>query len=108
MAINPQNVERLIKALDGLVGLREQKMMGGLCVMLNGNMLCGTNDDRFMFRVGKEQQAEALTRPNASDVAFNGRKMGGLIWVDADEASADDLKDWLSMALTFVGPMPAK
>ena len=35
-------------------------MFGGYCWMLNGNMLCGVEVGRFMFRVGKALEADAL------------------------------------------------
>jgi hypothetical protein len=40
-------------------GIDEKKMFGGLCWMLNGNMLCGVESTRFMFRVGKDREADA-------------------------------------------------
>ena len=43
-------------------------------------MLSGVGVGRFMFRVGKELQSEALKRPGAEIVDFNGRKMGGILW----------------------------
>ena len=33
--------------------------------MLHGNMLCGVEVGRYMFRVGRGLEAEALTRPGA-------------------------------------------
>ena len=34
--------------------------------MLNGHMLCGVEVGRFMFRVGKDHEAKAWSRPGAS------------------------------------------
>ncbi len=56
-------------------------MFGGYRRMLNGNMLSGVEVDRFMFCVGKDQEAGALGPPGAEPIAFNGRKMGGIVWV---------------------------
>ncbi len=42
---------------DELVGtgeVREQKMFGGLCFMVNGHMVCGVHKGGGMFRVGKD------------------------------------------------------
>lgn len=98
----------LREALKSQSGVTEKKMFGGICFMLNGNMLCGTGDGRFMFRVGKDREAEALNRPGAAPMDFTGRKMGGLIWVDQDAALQTGLDDWIEFTKVFVGSLPAK
>ena len=95
-------------ALAGRDDIERKAMFGGYCWMLRGNMLCGVEVGRFMFRVGKELQAEALLRPGAEIVDFNGRKMGGIIWVDENAARKTGLKDWIALAERFVGTLPAK
>lgn len=58
MAYDEQLTDRLRNTLEGLAGLSEKRMMGGVCFLLQGNMLGGadrTKDGagRFMFRVGR-------------------------------------------------------
>ena len=90
-------------------GVKEKPMFGGLCFMLNGNMLCGVHKGGGMFRVGKGNEPRALEIEGAQPMAFTGRPMGGLIDV-SDEAMADDNRRalWLELAMDFVGEMPAK
>ncbi len=95
-------------ALASRNGISEKKMFGGVCFLLNGNMLCGTGEDRFMFRVGKELEAEAMARPGAAPMDFTGRKMGGFVYVDADAAMEAGLESWIDLAARFVGSMPPK
>jgi hypothetical protein len=57
--------------------IQEKKMFGGYCWMLRGNMLCGVEVGRFMFRVGKELETEALQRSGASPMDITGRPMRG-------------------------------
>ena len=81
-------------------------MMGGLCLLLNGNMLGGVDrarsgGDRFMFRVGKDNEAKALCRPGASIVDMGGRRIGGFVFVEADACDQAALRDWIAMALGF-------
>lgn len=62
--------DRLRNALEGMTGVSEKRMMGGLCFMLNGNMLGGAHREKsgeqlFMFRVGKENEDAALSLPGA-------------------------------------------
>ena len=70
-------------------GITEKKMFGGLCFLMNGNMVCGVHSGGGMFRVGKVREAEARAIPGASELTFTGRPMGGMIEVD-DEALGDD------------------
>lgn len=100
--------ERIRVALAGAPGVTERAMFGGICWMLNGNMLCGVEVGRFMFRVGKAGEGEALARPGAEIVEFNGRRMGGIVWVGADDCPAEALPDWIELAERFVGSLPPK
>ena len=89
-------------------GIVEKKMFGGYCWMLHGNMLCGVEVGRFMFRVGKDQEAEALSRPGASPMDITGKPMKGFVWVDAREAEGPRLDAWIELAARFVGALPPK
>lgn len=95
-------------ALRRRTGITERKMFGGYCWMLNGNMLCGVEVGRFMFRVGKVLEAEALARPGANPMDITGRPMRGFVWVRAEEANGAVLEAWIDLAVRYVGCMPAK
>lgn len=99
---------RLRKALSGRKGVTEKRMFGGVCFLLRGNMLGGTTKDRFMFRVGKDQDAEAMARKGASAMDFTGRAMKGFVFVDPASCDARGLKRWIEMADNYVGNLPAK
>lgn len=94
--------------LEKRLGIIERKMFGGFCWMLNGNMLCGVEVGRFMFRVGKDLEPEALLKPGASPMDITGRPMRGIIWVDADEAIEAGLENWVDFACQFVGGLKPK
>lgn len=88
----------------------EKKMFGGVCFMLKGNMLCGPikNGD-MMFRVGKEQEKEALSRVGARKMNFTGKPMKGFVFVSAETLEADSsIYEWIALATNFVGNLPAK
>lgn len=108
MPYDPHLADLMRDALESRKGITEKKMFGGVSWMLNGNMLCGVEVGRFMFRVGKEREADALLRPGAEIVDFNGRRMGGLLWVEAEACLAAGLDDWLSFAAQFAGSLPPK
>lgn len=100
--------ERMRAALASWNGISERKMFGGYCWMLNGNMLCGVEVGRYMFRVGKDLEQTALERPGATPMDITGKPMRGFVWVDEVEAEGEDLAAWLELAARFVGSLPAK
>ena len=113
MAYDEDLTNRFRQALGGLSGVEEKRMMGGVCFMVNGNMVGGADRQkdgkrRFMFRVGKDSQAEALKRPGACVMEMGGRRMGGFIFVDAEDTDDKALKAWIDLALIYVAALPAK
>ena len=107
MADDPM-VGRLRSALEGLP-VTEQKMFGGTCFMLSGNMLVGTSKRGLLVRVGKDAHAEAVARPHAGPMEMGGRTMEGYIFVDpAGTKTTKDLNGWVSLARAFVETLPPK
>lgn len=107
MPHDPHLADLMRQALAGRPGIAEKAMFGGYCWMLNGNMLCGVEVGRFMFRVGKALEAEAVAR-GAEPVNFTGRPMGGIVWVDADACLEAGLNSWIDLAARFAGSLPPK
>lgn len=95
--------------LCDVIGISEKKMVGGIAFMYAGHMVCGIYKDGAMFRVGKDQEAEAKAIEGAGDMMFTGRKMGGLIDV-TDDAVVDDERRalWMGMALRHAQCLPPK
>jgi hypothetical protein len=99
---------RLRTALADLP-VTEQRMFGGTCFLLSGNMLVGTSKRGLLVRVGKQAHGAAITRPHARSMEMRGREMQGYIIVDpAGTASDEALNGWLTLALAFVGTLPSK
>lgn len=109
MAYSEEHADILRDALASLGGVTEKKMFGGICFLLNGNMLCGVHAGGGMVRVGKDREAEALRWDGVDPLSFTGRKMGGLVELNdsalRDESTREAL---LTLAREFVSPMPAK
>ena len=107
MAEDPM-VVRLRAALAGLP-IREQKMFGGTCFMLSGNMLVGTSKRGLLVRVGKDGHAAAVARPHAAAMKMGGRQMAGYVFVaPAGSATATQLNGWLKLARAHVETLPPK
>ncbi len=97
MPHDPHLAEAMRAALSGRPGVAEKKMFGGYCWMLNGNMICGVEVGRFMFRVGKDLEAEALARNGARPMDITGRPMRGFVWVVPTPPSRTD---WIAGSIS--------
>jgi TfoX/Sxy family transcriptional regulator of competence genes len=94
--------------LAGAGAVREVRMFGGLCFMLNGNMVAGASKGGLLVRVGPDRRAEALARPGAKPMAMKGRPMAGYVFVDPPPRDPQALRGWLDLAVAFVGTLPPK
>ena len=109
MAYEEEHAAALREALAGHPDISERHMFGGLCFMLRGNMLCGVHKGGGMFRIGKVNEAAALAIEGVDPLSFTGRKMGGMVDIDEDIlVDQDRLAQLISLAMDFVGPLPAK
>lgn len=108
MPYDPKLADQMRAAVHGRSGIAEKKMFGGICWMLNGNMLCGVEVGRFMFRVGKDREDTALARPGARVMDITGKPMKGFVWVSAEDAIRDGLGGWIDLAAAYVGALPSK
>lgn len=102
--------DRIRTLLAPHLPITEQKMFGGRCFMLSGNMLVGTmKDGGMLVRTGKERYDEALAKPGASPMAMAARTMAGFIQVSGDVLEDDEvLLDWIEYARSFVETLPPK
>lgn len=109
MAYSEELAQRVRTALQDELGVREQKMFGGLCFMLRGNMCCGIVQEKLMLRVGPDQYAAALEEPHARKMDFTGRPMKGMIYVEPEGIDTDEaLTDWVQWGINFAGSLPPK
>jgi len=101
--------ERIRAALADDPNVAEVRMFGGVCFMLNGNMLvCSMKDGSMLARVGGEQMPAALKKPGVARMVMGGREMKDFVVVHGDELGGAALKRWIALATNYVGPMPAK
>lgn len=102
--------DRVRTILEGRKGITEQPMFGGICFMLNGNMMLGASGARgLLVRVGKNAHDAALKRPHTRPMEMRGRSMVGYLYVDdAATKRAADLKAWVDAAMAFATTLPPK
>lgn len=102
--------DRIRALLAPLPGIGEQKMFGGRCFMLHGNMLvCPMKDGGLLVRVGKDGYEAGLERPGARPMTMGARTMTGFVEVTGDVLEDEEtLLDWIALARSFVETLPAK
>ena len=109
MAYDEGHATLMREDLQGIDGITEKKMFGGLCFLLHGNMVCGVHKGGGMARVGKEREAEALQIDGVDPLSFTGRKMGGMVDLSEDLLGDDTLRaQVIALALTNAQSLPPK
>ncbi|MCA8878375.1 MAG: TfoX/Sxy family protein [Rhodobacteraceae bacterium] len=109
MAYDEGMATQMREDLGAPAGLSERRMFGGLCFLLDGNMVCGVHKGGAMFRVGKTAEADALALPGARPMDFTGRKMGGMIECGAEAYADDATRQALTqMSLAHAASLPPK
>lgn len=109
MAYDAFLAERVESTLVRLgVDFEAKKMMGGLCFMVNGKMLCGPiyNKKRelhvLMIRVGEEFAQQALGKEGVYPMDFTGRTMKGYLFIGLETLDREEELDyWLKACLKF-------
>ena len=109
MPFNEEIEARIKKIISGWQNIEHRNMFGGVCHLLNGNMVCGVYKDFLILRIGEENATKALALPFVRPFDITGRPMKGWVMVAQDGFRKDeDLANWLDQAKEFVSSMPAK
>lgn len=109
MAYNEALAQRIRVALGRHADFTEKKMFGGICFLINGNMVCGTSSEELMLRLGDERAQAALQESNTREMDFTGRPLKSMIYVTPEGIVLDrDLENWVKRAADFVTMLPPK
>jgi len=109
MPYNEEIDARIRKIVARWKNAEAKKMFGGVCHLLNGNMVCGVYKDYLILRLGEKAAAQALKQSYARPFDITGKPMKGWVMVAGAGFKTDDsLKSWLNKARTFVKTLPPK
>lgn len=109
MAYSKSLVERIRHIVSRQRGVTEKKMFGGVCFLLNGNLLVGVWKDSLIARIGKDAYETALQQEYVTEFDVTGRPMKGWVMVEADGIDSDhQLSPWIEQATQFVRMLPIK
>ncbi|MGD2062364.1 MAG: TfoX/Sxy family protein [Nitrospirota bacterium] len=109
MAFDEGLAQRMREALDGVAGVGEKRMFGGVGFLVNGDIACGVLRDDLIVRVGPERRDAALARPLTRLFDITGRAMCGWVMVGPEGYESDDpLVDWVEQGVRFARTLPPK
>jgi TfoX/Sxy family transcriptional regulator of competence genes len=105
-----KEIENRMNPIIAKWGMTDQKkMFGGVCYLMNGNMIGGIYKDYMILRLGEEAAAEALKQSHVRVFDITGRPMKGWVMVDQDGFRDEaELEAWLIQARDFVATLPPK
>ena len=109
MPYNEEINARIRKIVSRWKNADAKKMFGGVCHLLNGNMVCGVYKDYLILRLGEEASVKALKKTYSRPFDITGKPMKGWVMLeDQGFKSEDQLRAWLNKAKDFVNTLPPK
>ncbi len=109
MPYNPEIDDRIRKVVCRWKNTDAKKMFGGVCHLLNGNMVCGVYKDYLILRLGEKASAVALKQAHTKPFDITGKAMKGWVMIEGRGFSDDaQLRTWLNKAKDFVKTLPPK
>jgi hypothetical protein len=109
MAFDESLAARIRDALARRKGVEGKKMFGGICFLLNGNLLVGVWKDSLIARLGPDEGEAALLEPHVKVFDITGRPMRNWVLVEPEGVEDDgQLKAWIERATKFVRTLPKK
>jgi hypothetical protein len=108
MAYSKALDRRIIEIVSTWDNVLPKEMFGGVCYLLNGNIVCGVYKEYLILRLGEAEAALAREQPGVGDFDITGRAMKGWVMVDERACAGKKLSGWLDKARAFVGSLPEK
>jgi TfoX/Sxy family transcriptional regulator of competence genes len=106
--------EELADRIRELVGsesdLTEQKMFGGLALLIGGNMaVAASGQAGVLVRVDPAQSDTLVATTNARLMEMGGRRMRGWLRVDPDDhRTKRQLAKWVELGTAYARSLPVK
>jgi len=110
MAYDENLANRVRELVSAEKTLTEQRMFGGLAMMVNGNMAVAVRGKGgLLVRLDPSASEAVLKEPGAAEMVMRGKAMPGWIVVDESAcAKAGGLKRWVKRGITFARGLPPK
>jgi hypothetical protein len=108
MAFDETLAARIRDALARRRNVDEKEMFGGICFLLNGNLLVDVWKDSLIARIGPDEGEAALRERHVRAFDITGRPMRNWVAVGPEGVEDDQLKAWIDRATKFVRTLPKK
>ena len=109
MAYDEGLAEQVREVFAGKRGITEKKMFGGLCFLMNGNMVVGVSKNELLVRFGADQHDEVMRLKHVRPMDFTKKPMRGYAFVGPKAFDSDaELEAWVERCARFVGTLPGK
>ena len=109
MAYDEALAGRVRKLFDGVGGVVEKKMFGGLAFLIHGNMSVGIHGSELIVRIEPTAMDDALKKPGVRIFNMTGRPMKGWLLVSAHALTQDKaLGEWVSRGVSYARSLPPK
>ncbi len=80
----------------------QKKMMGGLCILVDGKMCVGIMQESIMARIDPDIYVEALSKKGCTIMDFTGRPMKGFVYVHPEGIETEtELDYWVQLCVDF-------
>lgn len=103
MSYNEQLVNRVRELIaETHKRVKEKKMFGCLCFMVNDKMCAGVRHDLLMVRLDPTRHDEFMEKEGCRPMEFGGKVMKSLLAVDIDAVNTKKkLQYWIKLALDY-------
>jgi TfoX/Sxy family transcriptional regulator of competence genes len=109
MAFDEALADRVRDLLAARPAVTEQKMFGGICFMLGGNMAVGVTGEELLVRLEPEEVVRVATQPDVRHFEMRGRPTKGFVLVAPGATDGDaELARWVDAGADHAASLPPK
>lgn len=110
MAYDEELAERMRQALDGVPGMTEKRMFGGLAFLTGGNMaIAASGEGGALVRVDPAASDHLVETTTAEVAIMRGRPMPGWLRVPAEDLrTSDQVATWVRVGTDYARSLPVK
>ena len=109
MPYNLDLEDRIDRFANRFGTISKKNMFGGVCYLLNGNMIFGIHKDSLMIRTTPAIADKLLKNENFSVFDFTGKPMKGWVLASLDAVDTEDqLLEMLQIGTDYVSKLPGK